>query len=97
MRIWLLRVLGLFGKRRHDRELASEIDGHLEMQIDDNLRTGMTHDEARRMALLKSGGIQVAKDNYHERRGLPWVEDLVRDVRHGVRTLRGAPGFTPQA
>ena len=55
-RAWLLRTLGLFGGAHQDRDIAAELDTHLQSHIDANLSTGMTPDEARRIARLKLGG-----------------------------------------
>ena len=60
MRALVVRIGGLFAGNRRDRELAEEFESHLEMQIEDNLRAGMTPAEARRDALLKTGGISLA-------------------------------------
>src|SRR5580693_1339799 len=91
LRAWLVRLVGLiyglFNKERSDREFAAEMDSHLQMHIDDNLRSGMTADEARRHALIKLGGITQTKEIYGERRGIPAVETLVQDLRFAVRML----------
>ena len=97
LRVWLTRLIGTFGGRRCDRELASELDGHLQCHIDDNLRAGMTADEARRDALLKLGGVEIAKERWRDQRSLPWVEDLTRDLRHAFHRLRRSPVFTAAA
>jgi putative ABC transport system permease protein len=98
LRAWLVRLVGLiyglFNKERSDREFAAEMDSHLQMHIDDNLRSGMTADEARRHALIKLGGITQTKEIYGERRGIPAVETLVQDLRFAVRMLLKNPGFT---
>jgi len=94
MRAFLCRLRGLFDNRRKDRELAEELESHLRMQVEDNLRFGMTPEEANRDALIKSGGLESAKEACRDRRGLPVVETLVRDLRHAARVLRRSPGST---
>jgi putative ABC transport system permease protein len=64
------------------------------MHIDDNQRAGMSGEEARRRALIHLGGIEQTKQAVRDRRGLPSVESLLRDVRYGARTLWRTPGFT---
>src|SRR5229473_1690408 len=94
LRAWLLRLVGSFRKERDDREFADEMESHLQMHIDDNLRSGMSALEARRRALLKLGGIEPTKEIYRERRGLPMLETVLQDLRYAVRTLRKNLAFT---
>jgi predicted permease len=89
-----LRIAGLFRKPRGERELAAELESHLQLHIEDNLRSGMTPEEARRQALLKLGGLEQTKESYRDRRGLPLLETSVRDLRFAVRMLRKNAGFT---
>src|SRR4030088_3003320 len=77
---WLLRLGEMFGKERRERELAAEMESHLQMHIDDNLRAGMSALEARRQALIKLGGVEQTKEIYRERRGLPLLETLAQDL-----------------
>ena len=58
------------------------------------LRAGMTPEAARRDALMKLGGLEQTKENYRERRGLPFLETLFRDIRFGLRSLVRRPGFS---
>jgi predicted permease len=94
VRVFLSRLRGLAGKARKDRELAEELASHLQMQIEDNIRAGMTPEQARREALLKSGGLEWAKEECRDRRGLPLLETTLRDLRHAARILRRGPGYT---
>jgi predicted permease len=90
----LSRLRGLLGATRQDAEFSAELAAHLQLHIDDTLRRGMTPSEARRDALLKLGGVSQVSEQTRDRRGVPRIETLVRDVRLAVRALRATPGFT---
>jgi predicted permease len=94
LRAWLLRLGGLFRKQRRDSELADELESHLAMHIEDNVRAGMSSEVARRAALLKLGGLEQTKEGYRERTGLPFLETLVQDFRFALRIFRKNPGVT---
>jgi putative ABC transport system permease protein len=88
------RAVALFGRDRQERELDEELAAHVEMHVADNLRAGMSPAEARRVALLKLGGIEQTKELYRERRGLPLVEMVVQDGTLALRMMRRNSALT---
>ena len=71
LRALFLRLVELFRRAPRERELADEMESHLQLHIEDNMRRGMSPAEARREAIMKLGGVEQTKENYRERRGLP--------------------------
>src|SRR6185503_15575758 len=94
LRAWLLRFKGLFAKDARERELTEEIESNLQLHIDDNIRSGMSPAEARRVAVMKLGGVEQAKEAYRDRTTIPFLESVVQDLRFTLRQLRKNPAFT---
>jgi predicted permease len=94
IRATLIRFAGLFGGAKRDREFEDELDGHLQMLIDDNLRAGMSPGEARRQALARFDGIESVKETYRDRRAIPLLETTLKDARYALRTLGRNRGAT---
>ncbi|MBN9656970.1 MAG: ABC transporter permease [Acidobacteria bacterium] len=92
-RFWS-RLNGLLPSRRRDQDLADELESHIELLTEDNIRGGMSPADARRAALLKLGGLESVKESYRDQRGLPAVESLFQDLRYAFRGMRRRPGFT---
>jgi len=84
----------LFGRSRLDRELDAELRDHLERQVADYTRAGLGEAESRRKAAARFGGFEQAKDYCRDQRSTRWLEDLVTDVRYGVRMLAHSRTFT---
>ena len=97
LRIFLFRLRSLFQKRKLEQDLADEIQSHLEMQMEEDRRRGMSADEARYSALRKFGGVDQVKEAYRERRGIQFVETFLRDLSYGLRMLRRSPGIAAVA
>jgi predicted permease len=84
----------LFRRTRLDRELEAELSDHLERRVADLRREGVGEAEARRRAGAEFGGIDQAKEYCRDVRGTRWLQDLVADVRYGLRLLAASRTFT---
>ncbi|MGH9445020.1 MAG: ADOP family duplicated permease [Terriglobia bacterium] len=88
------RIHGLLARRELGQEFQQELDAHLEMLTEENIRQGVPPEEARRAARLRLGNSIQLREAHRERWGLPWLETFFQDVRYGLRQLRRNPGFT---
>jgi predicted permease len=93
----VIRLRDTLRPRRRDRELEEELRLHLELTAEEARRRGDSPESATRAAQLRAGSIPHAMDQLRDQRGLPWLEDARRDLRHALRTLAKTPGFTAVA
>jgi predicted permease len=88
------RLRSFFRKEQLDQDLDAELTTHLDLAIEENLSAGMPAAEARRQALIRFGGVEQAKEQQREARGLPALDVLLQDLRYTFRTLRRDRVFT---
>jgi macrolide transport system ATP-binding/permease protein len=93
LRRFLARLWVCTMGRRGEERLRHEIEKHLVLQTEENVRAGLSPAEARRQAMLKFGAVEAIKEEYRDSRGLPLLETLLRDTRHGIWQLRKSPTF----
>ena len=93
MRIFVSRLLGLFRRRRLSEDLDAEVQSHLQLLTEENIRRGMSPKEAEYAARREFGGIEQTKLLYREQQALPFVDTLLQDVKFAGRMLIKRPGF----
>ncbi len=101
MLAWLKSIASRFRAQASpqtvDRDFQHELDAHLAMATQENIRRGMTPEEAARAARVRLGGDTQLKETNRELRGLPFIETAMQDFRFAFRMLRKNPGFSAVA
>jgi hypothetical protein len=93
LRPWFSRLLGLFGKKNREAEMAEEIRQHLDGLIERNIAAGMSTDEARNAALRQFGSVEQIKETAREQRVWMWADQLCQDIRFGFEYFGAAQAF----
>jgi hypothetical protein len=88
-RLWILAT-----RRSCNRRLREEMEGHLVLQTEQNIRRGTPPAEARRQAALKFGPVQAIRERYHAEEVLPVVETVLQGCRYALHMLRRSPMFS---
>jgi putative ABC transport system permease protein len=97
MRRLVLRIVNAIRPHRLEPDLAREHASHLALLEDEFRRRGMTPDDARRAAWLAMGVIEQTKERHRDARSFAWIDDVRRDIRYALRTMRRSPGFSAVA
>src|SRR5580658_4990958 len=84
----------LFRARRVEEDLSDELRSHLQLLVDQNLRAGMSTEEAERAARIELGGIEQVKEQVRDERIGNWLHSVLSDCRFALRQLRKSPAFT---
>ena len=95
-RLWH-RLCTMADWHRAEREFDEELASHIEMHVQDGMRTGLNREEARRQALLRLGGTEQTRQAHRERRTLPGLDTTLQDVRYAVRGFHLNPVFAVTA
>jgi predicted permease len=87
------RFANLFRRSANDRDIADELQSHIDLRIESNLASGMTAQEARREALLRFGNLTSTREHVAASDTTLSLPGLCRDVRYAARQIRRSPGF----
>jgi putative ABC transport system permease protein len=88
-----VRLRGLLFAGGRERKWRAEFESHVAMHAEDNLRAGMSAEEARRQALVEFGGLEAVQDSMRDQASFLWLDTALRDIRYAFRGLRRSPAF----
>jgi len=91
------RIRNFAAGRGGDERLREEMEQHLAMQTEENIRAGLSPEEARRQARMRLGPIEAVREQYHREEGIPLLECFLQDARFTLRQIRKSPGFGASA
>lgn len=91
LRTFWKRLRGLFNA---SSDIDAEIESHVAMHTEEGIRAGLSRAEARRQALVRLGGAELTRQAYREQRTVPWIEELIQDLRYALRMMARNPTFT---
>jgi macrolide transport system ATP-binding/permease protein len=94
LRAWIMRLVAVFAREQREHELAAEMQSLLQLHIDENLRSGMSPDQARREAIAKLDYVEPVKQAYREHDRLLFLEYFMQDLHFSLRQLVKYPGFS---
>lgn len=92
-RILQQRLRSLLGRKAAERELARELELHLEQLIQQHRASGLDEAAARSAARKEFGSLARSLEECRDARGWRWWEEIAGDVRHAARSLAQAPAF----
>lgn len=91
------KFLHLFRRRQLDVEMTEEMQAHVDLQTERNLRAGMSPEDARYAALRQFGNVTSVQQQARTGRGWVWLEQFGQDLRYAVRQVARTPGVTTTA
>jgi putative ABC transport system permease protein len=94
LRVLTSRIRGLLTRRQLDQDFDQELEAHLALLTEENIRHGLAPEEARRAARVRLGGVTQLRETHRELHGLRWLETLAQDIRYALRMLRKNLRFT---